>query len=440
MLPCCNTRADSDQGGTRVAKSSDKSAVRVNGNDYRWPVKPIVVVCIDGGDPAYFEHGIKHGYIPNVARFMERGYSTVADGTVPSVTCTNNMSIITGAPASLHGISGNFYLDPATGEAVVMTGPELLRGETIFAQFARAGARIAAVTAKDKLRRQLGKGLDVTRGNICFSSEKADQCTLAENGIENVLEFFGMPLPHMYSMDLSLFVLEAGIRILERDRPDILYLSLTDYIQHKYAPHEAEAIRFYQELDARFGRLADLGAIVALTADHGMSDKSKADGTPNVVWLQDILDAEFGKGDTRVICPITDAFIAHHGALGGFVRVYCRGGKAKPESIMRLVEPIAGIESVYDRHTVCKKFDLPLDREGDVAVISKADMCVGGAQAEHDLSGLEGHRLRTHGGVSEARVPFIISAPVTDAYRRKAKAKPLNSYQLFDFTMNGVAV
>jgi phosphonoacetate hydrolase len=413
--------------------------VKVNGNAYRWPGKPVVAVCIDGGDPAYFEHGIRHGYIPNVTRFMERGFSAVADGTVPSVTCTNNMSIVTGAPASLHGISGNFYLDPATGEAVVMTGPELLRGETIFAQFARAGARIAAVTAKDKLRRQLGKGLDLARGNICFSSEKADKCTRAENGIENVLEFVGMPLPHMYSMDLSLFVLEAGIRILERDRPDILYLSLTDYIQHKYAPEEPEAIRFYKEIDARFGRLADLGATVVLTADHGMNDKSKPDGTPNVVWLQDILDAEFGKGDTRVICPITDAFIAHHGALGGFVRVYCRGGRATPEAIMRLVEPVPGIESVYDRHTVCEKFDLPLDREGDVAVISTAGACVGGAQAEHDLSGLEGHRLRTHGGVSEARVPFVISEPVSDAYRQKAKAKPLNSYQLFDFALNGVA-
>ena len=422
-----------------MSNSSSKPAVTVNGKTYHWPRKPVVVVCIDGGDPAYFEHGIEHGYIPNIARFMKRGYSAIADGTVPSVTCTNNMSIITGAPASVHGISGNFYLDPATGEAVVMTGPELLRGETIFAQFARAGARIAAVTAKDKLRRQLGKGLDLTRGNICFSSEKADQCSRAENGIENVLEFVGMPLPDMYSMELSLFVLEAGIRILERDRPDILYLSLTDYIQHKYAPPEAEAVRFYREIDARFGRLADMGAIVALTADHGMNDKSKADGTPNVVWLQDILDAEFGKGDTRVICPITDAFIAHHGALGGFVRVYCRGGKAKPDAIMRLVEPVAGIESVYDRRTVCRKFDLPPDREGDVAVISKADFCVGGAEAEHDLSGLEGHRLRTHGGVSEARVPFIISEPVTAAYRDKAQGRPLNSYQLFDFALNGVA-
>ena len=419
--------------------TSERPRVQANGTEYRWPRKPLVVVCIDGGDPAYFDHGLEHGYIPNVARFMRNGFRAVAEGTVPSVTCTNNMSIVTGAPASVHGISGNFYLDPATGEAVVMTGPELLRGETIFAAFARAGARIAAVTAKDKLRRQLGKGLDVARGSLCFSSELADRCTLAEHGIADALRFVGMPKPDMYSMELSLFVLEAGIRILERDRPDITYLSLTDWVQHKHAPGEPEAIEFYRRIDECFGRLADLGALVALTADHGMNDKSKPDGSPNVVWLQDILDAEFGRGDTKVICPITDAFIAHHGALGGFVRVYCRGGRATPESIMRLIEPVPGLEGIYDRQAVCEKFDLPPDREGDVAVISARNVCVGGAENEHDLSGLEGHRLRTHGGVTEAQVPFILSEPVTDAYRQKAATGPLHSYRLFDFALNGSA-
>ncbi len=421
-----------------MASNTANPAVSVNGVSYQWPAKPLVVVCIDGGDPAYFDHGLTHGYIPNVARFMKNGFNAVADGTVPSVTCTNNMSIVTGTPASRHGISGNFYLDTATGEAVVMTGPELLRADTLFAHFARAGARVCAVTAKDKLRQQLGKGLDIARGNICFSSERADRCTIAEHGIDDVLKFTGMPLPNMYSMDLSLFVLEAGVRILERDRPNIMYLSLTDYVQHKYAPDEPDAVTFYKKLDEYFGRLEALGATVALTADHGMNDKSRADGTPNVIWLQDILDAEFGKGDSTVICPITDAFVAHHGALGGFVRVYCRGGNAKPQQVMKLVEPIAGIQTVLDRQSVCKQFDLPPDREGDVAVISGANYCVGGSAKAHDLSGLAGHRLRTHGGISEARVPFVISAPVTDAYRAKAASQPLNSYQLFEFALNGV--
>jgi phosphonoacetate hydrolase len=413
-----------------------RPAVTVNGVRYRWPVRPVVVVCIDGGDPAYLQQFLKDGSIPNIARFIKRGFSAVVDGTVPSFTCPNNMSIITGTPASRHGISGNFYLDTKTGKAVVMTGPELLRGDTILAQFANAGAKVVSITAKDKLRKQLGKNLDVSKGNISFSSEFAGRCTLTENGIENVLELVGMPQPDMYSMELTLFVLEAGIKLLEKNRPDLLYLSLTDYVQHKYAPEESEAKRFYRQIDERFGRLADLGAIVALTADHGMNDKSDAAGRPNVIWLQDVLDAKFGKGDTKVICPITDAFVAHHGALGGFVRVWCTG-KATPKQVIDAIKGIDGLESVLDKDTACRVHELPFDREADVVVISSANVCVGASEADHDLTGLKGHRLRTHGGVSEAKVPFILNVPLNDEYKLKAGVATLKSYQIFEFALNG---
>ena len=418
--------------------AAEKALVEVNGTRYRWPKKPVAVVCIDGGDPAYLRQFLADDSIPNIARFMKQGFSVLADGTVPSFTCPNNMSIITGTPASKHGISGNYYLDVKTGEAVVMTGPDLLRGDTILARFASAGAKVVSITAKDKLRKQLSKNLDISKGNISFSSEFAGKCTMQENGIDNVLEFVGMQQPGMYSMELSWFVLEAGIKLLQKNRPDLLYLSLTDYVQHKYAPEEAEAKRFYQYLDRCFGRLAELGAIVALTADHGMNDKSNAAGKPNVIWLQDILDARFGKGDTRVICPITDAFVGHHGALGGFVRVWCVG-KATPRQVIDVVKGLEGIESVLDKKTACAVHDLPEDREADVVVISTANVCVGGAEAEHDLKGLEGHRLRTHGGVSEAKVPFILSEPLNDDYKLKAGAATLKSYQIFEFAINGVA-
>jgi len=413
-----------------------KALVDVNGVKYRWPTRPVAVVCIDGGDPAYLRRFLADGSVPNIARFMTQGFSTVADGTVPSFTCPNNMSIITGTPASRHGISGNYYLDVKTGQAVVMTGPELLRGDTILAQFARAGAKVVSITAKDKLRKQLGKNLDVSKGNISFSSEFAGKCTLQENGIEKVLEMVGMPQPDMYSMELSLFVLEAGIKLLEKHRPDLLYLSLTDFVQHKYAPEESEAKRFYQALDRCFGRLAELGALVALTADHGMNDKSDAAGKPNVIWLQDILDAKFGKGDTRVICPITDAFVAHHGALGGFVRVWCTG-KATPAQVIDAIKGLEGLESVLDKRTACQVHELPADREADVVVISTANVCIGASAKDHDLSGLEGHRLRTHGGVSEAKVPFILSVPLNDEYKLKAGASTLKSYQIFEYALNG---
>ena len=419
-----------------MATPGNKPLVEANGVKYRWPQQPLVVVCIDGGDPAYLQQFLGDGSIPNIASFIKQGFSTVADGTMPSFTCPNNMSIITGTPASKHGISGNYYLDTRTNQPVVMTGPELLRGDTIIAKFAAAGAKVVSITAKDKLRKQLSKNLDVSKGNVSFSSEFAGRCTLQENGIDNVLDFVGMAQPDMYSMELSLFVLEAGIKLLQRAPRDLMYLSLTDYVQHKYAPAESEARRFYQELDQRFGRLAALGATVALTADHGMNDKSDAAGKPNVIWLQDILDAKFGQGDTRVICPITDAFVGHHGALGGFVRVWC-SGKATPRQIIETIAGIDGIEQVLDKANVCRLYDMPPDREGDVAVISRTDVCIGGSAAAHDLSGLEGHRLRTHGGVSEAKVPIVINRPLNDEYRMKAASSTLKSYQVFDFALNG---
>ncbi|MDO8340932.1 MAG: phosphonoacetate hydrolase [Candidatus Woesebacteria bacterium] len=411
--------------------------IRLNGISYRWPAQPVAVVCIDGGDPAYILQGLDDGIIPNIARFMREGFSAIADGTVPSFTCPNNMSLITGAPPSVHGISGNYYLNEH-GAAVVMTGPELLRSRTIIAEFADAGARVVSITAKDKLRKQLGKGLNLTKGNISFSSELANRCTLVENGIENVLELVGMPQPDMYSMDLSLFVLEAGIKLLERDRPDLLFLSLTDYIQHKHAPGDPVANEFYRRIDAAFGRLAELGAVVALTADHGMNDKSTPQGRPKVIFLQDILDRKFGPGTTKVICPITDAFVKHHGALGGFVRVWCLGDKARPQAIIDLVQGMPGIALALDKDEVCRRFELPPDREGDVAVIGDIGTVIGAAEAEHDLSNLADARLRSHGAVTEARVPFILSRPVSADFSRRA-AQGLKSHQIFDYAINGVA-
>lgn len=423
-------------GNLNPKQNNMTQSIHLNGVDYAWPTQPVAVICIDGGASDYLEQGIADGLLPNIERFMRDGFAAIAEGTVPSFTCPNNMSLITGAPPAIHGISGNYYLDTATGETVVMTGPELLRSRTLLAAFADAGARVVSITAKDKLRRQLGKDLDLSRGNISFSSEFADRCSLAENGIDKVLELVGLPQPDMYSMELSLFVLEAGIKLLERDRPQLMYLSLTDYIQHKHAPGSPVANDFYCRLDDCFGRLAALGALVALTADHGMSDKSLPDGRPNVIFLQDILDARFGTGSTRVVCPITDAFVRHHGALGGFVRVWIIDPKLSAADIVAHITPLPGIAEALDRETVCARYALPPDREGDVAVLAEKNTVIGGAKAEHDLSALSDARLRSHGGLSEAWVPFILSRPLNEAYRAKA-GSGLKSYQIFDFAING---
>ena len=91
-----------------------------------------MVVCIDGGDPAYFERGLSDGILPNIRRFREHGFSAVAHGVMPSYTNPNNMSIVTGSPQSVHGISGNYFLDPETGEEHMMNDPVFLRSETLL--------------------------------------------------------------------------------------------------------------------------------------------------------------------------------------------------------------------------------------------------------------------------------------------------------------------
>jgi phosphonoacetate hydrolase len=411
--------------------------IDVNGVRYRWPARPVVVVCNDGGDPEYLDAALVAGVVPNTARFMRSGFSALAQCVIPSFTCPNNVSIVTGSPPSVHGISGNFYLEPETGRAVVMTGPELMRAPTILAAFSHRGAKVASITAKDKLRRQLGKDMDIAGGAINFSSEKADRCSLPENGIADVLGLVGRPLPDMYSPKLSLFVLAAGVKLLETQRPLLMYLSLTDFVQHTYEPGSPEANRYYRDMDVLLGRLDTLGAVVGIVSDHGMRAKTDPDGALKVVWLQDALDRAFGAGTTTVICPITDYFVAHHGALGSFVRVYCRG--AEPAAVMRLARSLPGIEAVHDKVTAARLFDLPPDREGDVVVISDGATCIGTTPAAHDLSALAGHKLRSHGGLAESQVPFILNRPLTPDYAARAARGDLRNFHVFDFAINGAA-
>jgi len=404
----------------------------LNGRTYRRPTRPIVVICADGCDPAYLDAGIAAGVLPTIAGFRDRGFYGIADAAMPTFTNPNNVSIVTGARPSVHGISGNFALDRESGAEVMMTDPAMLRSPTLLALMSRAGVATAAVTAKDKLRRMLGHGWE----GICFSSEMADGCTLAEHGIDAVEALVGRKKPDMYSADLSLFVLDAGIRLVEEGRAELLYLSLSDYVQHGHAPDEPEALAFHHALDARVAALMRLGCVVGVTADHGMNDKALPDGGPHVIFLEDVLNREFGAGAVRVICPITDPFVRHHGALGSFVRVYAKKPIA-PAELARAVRGLAGIDQVLDRAAAAAEYELPFDREADLVVTGDHNTVLGASEAEHDLNSLAGHRLRSHGGRGEQRVPFLVSHPLNGAYCDKAKAR-LRNFDIFDFVLNGV--
>lgn len=411
--------------------ASDTRSVTTNGRRYGWPRKPVVIVCVDGSEPDYIEQAVEAGAMPWMQRILANGGTEFrAECVVPSFTNPNNMSIVTGVPPSRHGICGNFYYDRETGREVMMNEPDLLRTPTLFKAFQDAGARVAIVTAKDKLRRLLGHELAMHTGNaVCFSSEKADEATLAENGIENVLDMVGMEVPSVYSAELSEFLFKAGAELLQNWRPDIMYLSTTDYIQHKFPPGSHGANAFYAMMDRYWARMHELGAILGLTADHGMNAKHDDAGNPNVVYLQETIDALLGPGMARVILPITDPYVVHHGALGSFATVYLNGTPDMP-GLIRSLSDIPGIDMVLTNDEASGKFSLAPDRIGDLVLVSGKHTVIGTSADRHDLSGLDAP-LRSHGGISEQIVPIIFNCEV-----QGVEGRALNNFDIFDLALN----
>jgi phosphonoacetate hydrolase len=397
----------------------------VNAREYRWPTSPIVVVCVDGCEPDYINQAIEAGVAPFLASLAQRGTCLTADCVVPSFTNPNNLSIVTGTPPSVHGICGNFFWDRENDAEVMMNDARYLRTGTILAAFSVAGAKVAVVTAKDKLRSLLGHKLD----GICFSAEKADQVSVASNGIDGVLALVGMPLPSVYSAALSEFVFAAGVRLMERQRPDIMYLSTTDYVQHKAAPGTPQANDFYAMMDSYLAQLDALGATLVVTADHGMNAKTDALGRPNIVYLQDTLDQWYGAGVARVILPITDPYVVHHGALGSFATAYLPSDRV--DDAARRIAALPGVELVLSRAEACARFELPPDRVGDLVVVAERLTVLGSSVSKHDLSGLD-VPLRSHGGISEQRVPLLAN--------RRAHALPAarawRNFDAFDLGLN----
>jgi phosphonoacetate hydrolase len=414
--------------------SSKARMIEVNGRAYAPPVRPTVVICLDGWDPAYVTHGIAAGHLPTLARWQAGGVVAEALSVMPSFTNPNNLSIVTGVPPAIHGVSGNFYLDRATGETVMVTGDAELRVPTILAKMARAGVPTAVITAKDKLRAALSKGLAGQPLTVSASAERADRAL----GVEDLPGLVGAPVPDPYSAELSLFVLDAGLALLKSGRARMLYLSLSDYVMHRYAPDAQQAGDFLRAVDARIEALLAAGALVGATADHGMTDMAKPDGSANVVFLGDLLDDRFGASATRVICPITDPFVRHHGALGGFVRVHIAPGTAVTAAeIIAFLSGLPGVHLALSGDEACRRFELDPAMEGDVTVLGERGVALGARAADHDLSQLAGERLRSHGSLFEQRVPFLLSATLSPGWR--AAHPTLRNFDIFDAVLNGVA-
>lgn len=368
--------------------------------------------------------------MPFLAAMMQRGAHGFANSVIPSFTNPNNIAIATGVPPEINGICGNYYYNEDTGEEVMMNSPEFLRCPTIFAAATRAGRRVAVVSAKDKLRLLLGNGLE----RICFSVEKAGPQVFAEQGIAELMHAKDGRVPGIYDPAASIYCLEAGAELLHRGMADFLYLSTTDFVQHKYAPGEPVAQNFYRDVDNVLSELDVAGAIVVITADHGMNAKTLPDGSPRVQFLETVL-YEAGFSDASVILPITDPYVVHHGALGSYATVYL--GESSVEAVEQVLQRVAGVELVLRREQAHRRFQLPPDRIGELIVLSDKNTVLGRTPQWHNLSAVS-KNLRSHGGLHEMKVPFIINRPLFPGYEDRLSAGKVRNYDLYDFACNGV--
>jgi phosphonoacetate hydrolase len=376
-----------------------REAITINGRDYAPPSHRTAVICTDGLDPSYLEDAFERRLTPRLLELADGGTFAIGDSQLPSFTNPNNLSIITGAAASIHGIPGNHYLAP-TGREVQLVDPEALRAPSIHAALASAGTSVLAVTTKEKLRRLLAAG-----GVPAVSAECADEQGVA--GIEHVARLVRRPKPGIYDWDCSHYALELALVLSELLDVELLYVSLTDFVQHSAGPGEELSDLYLRRLDELVGEYLDRGWRLGLVADHGMNAKGSA-ATPTVRYLADILEAA-GLPDVRVVLPITDPYVVHHASLGSAAWVHVDG--MEPDDVAALLAEVEGVEEVLPRAAAARELEIPEDRIGDLVVLADGATALGGHEREHDLSQLRGP-LRTHGGRHEQRVPILLSERV----------------------------
>jgi phosphonoacetate hydrolase len=339
-----------------------------------------LIVCLDGVGPEY----LAQADVPTIDTLGRRGWRTVGQAAMPSVTNVNNVSILTGAPSAVHGITANYYYDRARGEGVYMEDARFILVPTVLQRASLAGQRTALIAAKDKLRTLLSPGACTS-----FSAESPPAWAVEALG----------PPPPILSVEVNHWLLRAAALLCRRDPPDLLYLSTTDYAQHKHAPESEVSQANLAALDALLAALLDSGPEFALvlTADHGMAAKTRG------LDLGQIL--EVGGIAAEAVPIIKDRYVAHHGNLGGaaYICLQDPGAVAEAAALLR-DEP--GVESVWARAAAAEAFHLHPERIGDLFVLATAETVFGALPApRQEVS------LRSHGGLHTRAVPIVGYGP-----------------------------
>ena len=344
---------------------------------------PIIIVLIDGLDPEY----LAANQAPNLSAMARQGFRVDGKGMTPSVTNVNNVSLVTGSYPQQHGITSNYLLDKERDEEFYMESGEFLRAETMFQRASACGLRSLLVTAKDKLRRLLSDGATVS-----ISSEEPPGW---------VVSGVGEP-PPIYSLEVNRWVLDAGRYAMSREPFDLVYLTTTDYAMHTYGPERSESARHVTLLDEGLGAVRGQApdARMLVTADHGMSDKTRMLHLPAEL-------ARYGiRG--RAVPVIKDRYVVHHSNLGGSIYVHL-DNRSDLNAAVDALRHLDGVEDALPGEEAAIRFHLMPDRVGDIFVLADPATVFGDPEEVAMPPG-----LRSHGSAHETTVPIIGCGPGLD--------------------------
>ncbi len=339
-------------------------------------MKKSLHICLDGCSPEY----ISASEMPNIDKIAEMGFYIKGSSMIPSVTNVNNVSIVTGKFPKEHGITSNFCYDRDNNTFEFMESADYLKAETVLERAKALGLSTGLITSKLKLLNLLKKGAD-----IGFS---------AEEPLKEYVELAGES-PNIYSMDINIWVFEAGYHLIKNESPDIVYLSTTDYVMHKYAPEEEVSLMHLNGIDHWIGKILEEepDRDIYITADHGMNPKTRA------INLSELLEKE---GISAEVIPIIkDRYVAHHQNLGGAAYIYLNEQKDM-NVILDILNDVDFVEEVYTASQAADEFNLLCSRIGDLMVLAPEDTVYG------SLDGIETTvDIRSHGSKYEQTVPLI---------------------------------
>ncbi len=338
-------------------------------------MKTRVIICLDGCSPEY----IAKSETPNLDAIAKSGFHKIGKAVLPTVTNVNNTSIITASFSESHGITSNYLLDPASGQESYMESAEYVLVQTAFRYLANRGMKTCLLTAKDKLKSLIRDG-----ATLAESAEKPSDWLVRRVGAA----------PGIYTIDVNHWLLRAARDILQNDRPDFLYVSTTDYVNHTYAPGSEQADWNIRETDRLIGDIVSTGTDIEMvvTADHGMNAKTRGLNAEAILAENGIT--------ARVIPIIKDRHVVHHQNMGGAAYVYLNDPATEHEAIAILKEE-KGIEAVLSRKDASQLYRLHPMRIGHLFLLADKETAFGdlrGSREELDI--------RSHGSLYERDIPI----------------------------------